>query len=211
VSVETIGGDIHLRGGSGFISARSIQGGITIERAQGRIEAHAVNESLHLSEISGNVTVGTTNGSIALDRMKAANLEAYTINGGITYDGAFENGGSYRITTHNGLLSLAVPEQANATMMVRTFNGSFHSSFPVRMDNQERRNRFTLTLGAGSARVELESFNGAISLRRPGEPPPQSNRDRQRERNRLRRRGRVSPDFKLVPAPRPSARDDRER
>ena len=37
-----------------------------------------------------------------------------------------------------------------------------------------------LTLGNGSARVELESFGGTISLRRPGEPRPELERERRR-------------------------------
>src|SRR5262249_38240093 len=46
-------------------------------------------------------------------------------------------------------------------------------------DTPERRNRrMTLTLGNGSAHVELESFGGTIALRRPGEPRPEIERKR---------------------------------
>lgn len=188
VSVESTRGDITVRGGSGFISVKSVLGRIVIERARGRVEAQTVNESIQLSDVSGEVVVGTTNGRIDLDRVDTANLEAYTVNGGIAYDGPVKDRGLYRITTHNGLVSLAVPERANATLHVRTYGGSFRASFPITIDNPERRNRFIATLGDGSARVELESFNGPIMLRRPGEPRPQSDRDRQRERERDRRR-----------------------
>jgi hypothetical protein len=34
---------------------------------------------------------------------------------------------------------------------VRTYGGSFRSTFPVKLDDPDRRNRFTLTLGDGSA------------------------------------------------------------
>ena len=39
---------------------------------------------------------------------------------------------------------------------------------------QNPRKRFTLNFGNGSAKVELESFGGTISLRRAGEPRPES-------------------------------------
>jgi hypothetical protein len=178
VSVETTRGDVHVRGGSGFISVKSVQGSITIERAKGRIEAQTVNDSVHVSDTSGDLTVGTTNGSIVLERIDTTNLDASTVNGMIAFDGLIHDKGSYRLTTHNGAVSMAMPDKVNATLRVRTYGGSFRSTFPLKLDNQERQNRFTLTLGDGSARIELESFNGSIALRRPGEPRPESDRGR---------------------------------
>ena len=178
VNVETTRGDIHVRGGSGFISVKSVQGSITIERAKGRIEAQTVNDGVRVSDTSGDLTVGTTNGSIVLERIDTGNLDASTVNGMIAFDGSIRDKGSYRLTTHNGAVSLAMPERVNATLRVRTYGGSFRSTFPLKLEDQGRQNRFTLTLGDGSARIELESFNGSISLRRPGEPRPTSDRDR---------------------------------
>jgi DUF4097 and DUF4098 domain-containing protein YvlB len=180
VNVETTRGDIRLRGGSGFISVKSVQGSITIENAKGRIEAQTVNDSVRVADTSGDLTVGTTNGSIVLERIDTANLDASTVNGMIGFDGSIRDKGSYRLTTHNGAVSMAIPERVNATLRVRTYGGSFRSTFPLKLDDQDRQNRFTLTLGDGSARIELESFNGSIALRRPGEPRPQAERDRGR-------------------------------
>ena len=196
VTVESNRGDILIRGGSGFVSAKSVQGSITIERAKGRIEATSVNDNVHLSDVSGDVTAGSTNGGIVLERIDTANLDAYTVNGGIAFDGPIKDKGSYRLTTHNGLVSMAIADKVNATLRVRTYGGSFRSTFPVKLDDQDRRNRFTLTLGDGSARVELESFNGSIALRRPGEPRPQSNRERER--------GRARPNPNPTPNPPPT-------
>jgi DUF4097 and DUF4098 domain-containing protein YvlB len=195
VNVESQRGDIHVRGGSGFISVKSVQGSITIERAKGRIEAQTVNDSIRVSDTTGDLTASTTNGGIVLERVDTANLDASTVNGMIAFDGPIRDKGSYRLTTHNGVVSMAMPERVNATLRVRTYGGSFRSTFPLKLDDQDRQNRFTLTLGDGSARVELESFNGSIALRRPGEPRPESNRDRNRGP-----RGRTPP---APPAPPP--------
>jgi hypothetical protein len=66
---------------------------------------------------------------------------------------------------------------------VRTYNGGFRSTFPVKTDDQNPKKRFTVTLGNGSAHLELESFGGTIALRRPGEPRPETERKR-RDRDR---------------------------
>src|SRR5205809_4447319 len=181
VSVETTHGDINVRGGSGFVSLKSVQGEITLEKAKGRIEVRAINEGIRLADINGDLSAESTNGSIILDRIDSANVDLYSVNGNISYDGPIKDKGLYRLTTHNGLIAVAVPERVNAVLRVRTYNGSFRSTFPVKTDDENQRKRFTVTLGNGSAHLELESFGGAIALRRPGEPRPETERRRGRD------------------------------
>jgi hypothetical protein len=183
VAVETTNGDIHVSGGSGFISLKSVQGEIFLEKAKGRIEVRAVNEGIRLADISGDLSAESTNGSIILDRIDSANVDLYSVNGNISYDGPIKDKGLYRLTTHNGLIAVGIPERVNAVLRVRTYNGSFRSTFPVKTDDENQRKRFTATLGNGSAHMELESFGGTIALRRPGEPRPETER-RRRERDR---------------------------
>ena len=120
VSVETTRGDVKVRGGSGFVSLKSVQGEITLERAKGRIEVRAVNESIHLADITGDLSAESTNGSIILDRIDSGNVDLYTVNGNISYDGAIKDKGLYRLTTHNGMIAMPIAEKANAALTVRT-------------------------------------------------------------------------------------------
>jgi len=182
VSVETTHGDVKVRGGSGFVSLKSVQGEITLEKAKGRVEVRAVNESIRLADISGDLSAESTNGSIILDRIDSGNVDLYTVNGNISYDGAIKEKGLYRLTTHNGLIAMPIADKANASLTVRTYNGSFRSTFPIG-DPDKRNKRFSVTLGNGSAHVELESFGGTIALRRPTDPRPETER-RRRERDK---------------------------
>ena len=191
VSVETTHGDVKVRGGSGFVSLKSVQGEITLEKAKGRVEVRAVNESIHLADISGDLSAESTNGSIVLDRIDSANVDLYTVNGNISYDGAIKEKGLYRLTTHNGLIAMPIADKANATLTVRTYNGSVRSTFQLAGDDaQKRGKRFTVTLGNGSAHVELESFGGTIALRRPGDPRPETERKR-REKDKDKEKGNL--------------------
>ncbi len=191
VSIETTRGDIKVSGGSGFVSLKSVQGEITLDKAKGRIEVRAVNEGIHLADINGDLSAESTNGSIILDRIDSGNVDLYTVNGNISYDGPIKDKGLYRLTTHNGMIAVALPEKANATLTVRTYNGGVRSTFPLKLDDQNPRKRFTLTLGNGSAHVELESFGGTIALRRPGEPRPETERKRTREKEKDKDIGRL--------------------
>src|SRR5215470_17844960 len=183
VTVDTTRGDIKVSGGSGFISLKSVQGEISLEKAKGRVEVRAVNEGIRLADINGDLSAESTNGSIILDRVDSANVDLYSVNGNISYDGPIKDKGLYRLTTHNGLIAVGLPERVNVVLRVRTYNGSFRSTFPVKTDDENQRKRFTATLGNGSAHMELESFGGTIALRRPGEPRPETER-RRRERER---------------------------
>jgi hypothetical protein len=49
---------------------------------------------------------------------------------------------------------------------VRAFEGEFQSVFAVDMTKGSRGKRFTFVLGSGSARLDVETFRGTISLRR---------------------------------------------
>ncbi|HEY6210637.1 MAG TPA: DUF4097 family beta strand repeat-containing protein [Vicinamibacterales bacterium] len=184
VNVDTTRGDITVRGGSGFVSLKSVQGLITVEKSKGRLEVRGVNEGIRLADISGDISAETTNGNIILDRVDSSNVDLYTVNGTISYDGAIKDKGVYRLTTHNGSITMPVPEKVNATMTMRTYNGSIRASFPLPSSDPDRRNRrLAMTLGNGSAHVELESFGGTIALRRPGEARPETERRKPRDKD----------------------------
>src|SRR5262249_57921361 len=107
-------------------------------------------------------------GSIILDRIDSSNVDLYTVNGNISYDGPIKDKGLYRLTTHNGLIAMPVPDRVNATLTVRTYNGGIRSTFQLPGDARERRHQpLTLTLGNGSAHVEREAFGGTIAQRPP--------------------------------------------
>jgi putative adhesin len=200
VTVDTTRGDIKVIGGSGFISLKSVQGEITLEKAKGRVEVRAVNEGIHLADINADLSAESTNGSILLDRIDSSNVDLYTVNGNISYDGAIKDKGLYRLTTHNGLIAMPIAERANAIVTLRTYNGGIRSTFQLPGDTAERRKRQTLTLGNGSAHVELESFSGTIALRRPGEARPEierKRRDRDKEKEKEKEIGPAMADIQI--------------
>ena len=102
------------------------------------------------------------------------------MNGDVRFEGPTADKGTYRVTTHNGDIRVSVGAQANATVFVRTFGGDFSSDFPVTlpegMSNRDGNKRFNFTLGSGSARVELQSFQGDIHVSRAPLPPERQRR-----------------------------------
>ena len=168
VRAETVQGDITLKGSTGFASLSSVQGGILAQDVHGRVEASTVNDRVRLANVVGPIYAESVNGGIEIEGAKSDSVEASTVNGPVTFEGFVSDRGYYRFATHNGCIDVAMPEQSNATVSVSTFSGGIDSSFPVTL-KKVRSKRFQTTLGKGTATFELESFQGTIFLRRPGE------------------------------------------
>ena len=185
VTVETVHGNARVTGGNGNVSLRSVEGVITVDKASGRVQATTVNEGIRLTNVSGEITAETTNGNIFIDNAQTSNLEAYTVNGEVTFNGTIRDNGVYRLGTHNGDIRVGLGGANNATVFVRTFQGDFAADFPVQLpEGQNARSgskRFNFTLGSGSARIELQSFGGDIVLGRKTVTSREEERRRRRE------------------------------
>jgi DUF4097 and DUF4098 domain-containing protein YvlB len=168
VTVETVHGNVRVVGGSGNVLARSVQGTITVEKAAGRVQATTVNEGIRVSNVTGDVSADTTNGDIIVDNAQSSSLSVSTVNGDVTFNGTVRDNGSYRLATHGGDIRIGLGGASNAIVFVRTFQGDFSADFPIQLpDGQTARSgskRFNFTLGNGSARIELQSFNGDIEV-----------------------------------------------
>ena len=183
ISVETVQGEVDVTGGEGLVSLRSVQGHVHLKGAKGRIDVHSVNEDVRVSDASGEIVAETVNGEIVLERVDATSLDAGTVNGDVGYDGPVRSGGRYALSSHNGDVTLAVAESTSATVSVSTFNGEFESAFPVTLRETRKGKRFSFVLGAGGAQVSLESFQGTVSLVRPGQLRRSSDDDHDRDRD----------------------------
>jgi DUF4097 and DUF4098 domain-containing protein YvlB len=166
VSVENVEGAITVSGVTGNIGITSVSGAVNIDNVRGNVRVETVNQSLRLTDVRGNINVETVNGGIHMQRVDSRSVQASTVNGAIDYAGTIADGGRYVLGAHNGRITVAVPENTNATMAITTRMGQVDSAFPVRVSST-RDGHISLTLGSGSARVELESFNGTVRLVRP--------------------------------------------
>jgi DUF4097 and DUF4098 domain-containing protein YvlB len=168
VTAESVRGDITIKGGTGFVTAKSVEGSVVVDGTRGKLTVSSVNEHVDITDASGDITADAINGGIQLQRIASKSVDVSTVNGTIGYQGSIADGGHYSFATHNGNVLLDVPENANATVSVRTYSGSFHSAFaalqPPNRSEMQRGKRVTMTMGNGSADVTLESFGGTIRV-----------------------------------------------
>ena len=164
VSIENVAGAISIRSVTGELDIESVSGSISVEDHNGNMTVATVNEAIRITGGRSVIEAETVNGSILIRSVDAANVEASTVNGIVEYHGTIRDRGRYFLATHNGQITIAIPEQTNATVVVDAENGRVETAFPVRIT---RGRSHTFTLGSGSASIELESYNGTINLVRP--------------------------------------------
>jgi DUF4097 and DUF4098 domain-containing protein YvlB len=172
VSASSVEGDIDVRGVGGAVSVNTVEGDIVVEGGRGSVRATGVDGDVRVANVRGDVVVETVDGDVTLDDIDGGNVDVGSVDGTIEYRGTIRDGGRYRFTSHDGDVILAVPEGINATVSVATFDGSFEADPAFRVQITEARpgKRFSFALGNGSARVELESFDGSIRLVRRNAP-----------------------------------------
>jgi DUF4097 and DUF4098 domain-containing protein YvlB len=167
VSLETVQGDVTLHGGGSVVTVHSVTGDVRVSGVRAQLEAHSTNGTVEAEDVTGSVNAETVNGDIKLRGIHSDDVNATTVNGDIEYRGTIRDNGRYRLSNHNGDVTVAVPAGANASVTVSTFNGDFDSDFPVTLAGGRQGKRFTFTIGSGSATLDLESFQGSIRLERP--------------------------------------------
>ncbi|MDH4043822.1 MAG: DUF4097 domain-containing protein [Gemmatimonadota bacterium] len=167
LSVASVEGGITVRGAGAAVDLNTVEGDISLEGGRGRISVSGVEGTVTVTGARGDLTVETVEGDITLDGVESTNVDLSTVDGDIVYRGTVQDGGRYRLTSHDGDIELGVATGLNATVSVATFDGSFEAdpAFRVQISEVRPGRRFSFTLGTGSARVELETFDGEIRLR----------------------------------------------
>lgn len=165
VQVQTVEGRITVSGGTGRVALSSVEGEVQLTGASGRINISAVDGSVTVRGARGDLQISSVDGAVLLEDIEATSVEASTVDGGIEFTGTFQESGRYRLSSHDGDVTVTVPS-VDAACTVSTYEGDFESDFPVTITGTRSRKRLDFVLGKGSARVELESFDGTVRLRK---------------------------------------------
>ncbi len=164
--------DVAVEGTRGQVHVTTVHGDVDVAGGSGRLELNTVNRDIRVAHSGGTVVAESVNGDCVLRSMEADTVDASTVTGSIVYEGAYRPKGSYRFASHSGDVAVAVPNSCDASFAVATFSGEFVTAFPVSVTGSNRGRRVQFSLGTGSARIELKSFQGTIHLFRSGSPVP---------------------------------------
>jgi DUF4097 and DUF4098 domain-containing protein YvlB len=155
--VSTAGGDIGLGMVSGSVRAKTAGGDIELESADGEVEVSTAGGDLDLHGVTGSVDGETAGGDIIAELNPARD-------------------GHSSLETQGGDVILRVPEDARATIEARIRlrgdwgeDGDYDILSDFEPDEYDKGNRqimATFELNGGGHRIQLETINGFIEVRK---------------------------------------------
>lgn len=169
-TISTVSGDLTVHDASGRVEANTVSGDVDVARVSGRIILESVSGEFRADAITGELDVESVSGTIELRNSRLDGIRAETVSGDLAYDGPFARSGRYTFNSHSGSVRVALPADAGADVELETFSGRIASDFPITLqpgDLGGRRDRhMTFRIGAGGARIAVETFSGNITIRR---------------------------------------------
>lgn len=164
VRAQSVEGDVTLTGGADNVSLSSVEGDVTATGVRGALSIQAVDGDVTVRDLTGALTVEGVDGDVRLERVTAPSVRVTTVDGNIEFSGALAASGNYAFKTHDGDITIRPVGALNATVSVSTWDGEFESAVPVTISGSKEGKRFSFTVGNGSARLDLEAFDGLIRL-----------------------------------------------
>ena len=145
VTLETTNGSIKSKGSGGMAKLETTNGSIHIDMVRGSVDAETTNGNIIISSVGGPVTAETTNGSIEV-----------SLTNGLKGDVSLE--------TTNGSIEFSPGSSADFTVRADTSNGKVYGGDGL--EYNKRRNYARGSFGSGRYKVNLDTTNGSIRIKR---------------------------------------------
>jgi DUF4097 and DUF4098 domain-containing protein YvlB len=182
--VETLSGDIALRGVTKSVEATTANGVITLRSSKGRAHLRTISGMIEASDVGTNeagddFTANTTSGEIILTRISHTQVEASTTVGAIELTGALARGGTYALRSQSGDVTVTLPEDSSFLLTAKVYSaGEIVTDFPIRQLPKKSPGGENGIVSSGQltgvygksdspdATLSLTSFNGTVRLRK---------------------------------------------
>ena len=136
-------------------------GVLDVTGVTGSLTTEARNGLLEVRDVDGDLTATARNGVVDVDGVEGS-LTAQTRNGPVDVTGV---DGDVEVETRNGEVSLEVPSSLDATVGVSTRNGEISVDGIDDLESTSGDSSFHGTAGDGTHRIDLETRNGAVTVR----------------------------------------------
>jgi hypothetical protein len=162
----TISFSIAIPASVKVIEARSVSGSITVRDIPAGIDQtlSTISGSIRTSK-ARNLDASSTSGQISF-AFAGQRLDARSVSGSI--DGnieALDTGGTARMNTVSGSVSLRAWSGLDATVSLRSLSGRVSCDFPITVSEQKN-NRLSGKIGSGAASVDAGTTSGSITIGR---------------------------------------------
>ena len=126
-----------------------------------------VNGDVEATDLPADARVSSVNGDVEVSA--AGTARGTTVNGSVVATvGKAGWNGTLEFSTVNGGIRLTLPANLDADVDASTVNGAIDSDFPITVQGRMRPREFHGRIGKGGRKLQLNTVNGSIELRKEG-------------------------------------------
>jgi hypothetical protein len=168
VIARSYNGDINVSSITGLVDISATNGDLNIHNAGGDVRANSLTGDVNVRCAKGRADVSSASGSISLIGI-GGDVEASTASGDVTFVAPIRAGGSYRLKSLSGGVSMTIqPDVAGFTASLTTYSGGIDTGFPLKVETPGQggplNRRINGVFGNGQAKLSLDSFSGTVTI-----------------------------------------------
>lgn len=164
VTLTTTNGAIAAEGTTGAATLRTSNGAVTVRNNEGRLDVRTSNGRIDISGHEGMLEAVTSNGAVRIaDAVLSGIGLVRTSNGSVDVTARLTEDAGYDVNSSNGSIHVTLSEP-DVTVDLRTSNGRIDLQTELlasRIDRTHVQGR----IGDGSARLNVRTSNGSVTLR----------------------------------------------
>lgn len=135
--------------GTRLESVETVNGNVNISGVSGKVVSESVNGDLEVSDLAGDVGLSTVNGSIEAEFSR------------------LEGQQRVKVETVNGRVTIYLPENVDVDINADTLNGGINAKdFGLETEKGFVGSDLNGKIGDGGARLNIDTVNGSIKIRR---------------------------------------------
>lgn len=168
VTARSFNGDVDVNNVAGLVDVAATNGDLSVRNAGGDVRANSATGDVHVRCAKGRAEVSSASGSITLIGV-GGDVDASTASGDVIFTAPIRSGGSYRLKSLSGAVSMTIqPDVAGFTATLTTYSGEIDTGFPLKVESPVQggpiNRRITGVFGNGQAKIALDSFSGTVTI-----------------------------------------------
>jgi DUF4097 and DUF4098 domain-containing protein YvlB len=149
---------------------------VTVEESWGQVNLETTNGNIVVvdsgpSDIGDTFRAKTNSGAVSLTRVTHRALDVNSISGSVMFNGELKSGGTYSLSTTNGIIRLALPSMTGSRLSATFTAGSFTCELPYKILTEliapDDLKSIVADVGkGGDAILKLSSSSGSIGIKK---------------------------------------------
>lgn len=167
IKVNTVSGKARINARSPSIDADAVSGSIELAGSADRVNLQTVSGDILAPNVGAEAGLQTVSGRIRVNGGPWRKLNLSTVSGDVQLSGGVAPNGAYDVDSMSGDVQIQVPSNLSAVIKASTFSGDLRSDFgTVKKPEHGPGSDLQTTVGAGGAKMNVETFSGDLRIRR---------------------------------------------